>query len=180
VITSRPYYSTRRKHRWPSFRIPSHHHPVRANRPGFPGDKNPRNSGRLAGRGRSANRIPAVLPWSAPNITGQSLRAKFRFPGCTTERPAFRNLAIAGEQGCAFLPPIICAKMPQCRDERRNCYPCSDGRLLSLSKQHHTSEPTARQLEFWADCLWLGHASKHQQFGRESALWPRSAPQVRS
>ena len=95
-------------------------------------------------------------------------------------RPAFRNLAIAAEQSSAFHPLIICAKMPQCRDERRNCYTCSDGRLLSVSKQHHTSEPIARQLEFWADCLWLGHASRHQQFGRESALWPRSAPQVRS
>jgi hypothetical protein len=46
-----------------------------------PSRKNPRHSGRLAGRVRSANRIPAILPWSAPNITGQSLRAKFHFPG---------------------------------------------------------------------------------------------------
>ena len=29
-------------------------------------------SGRLASRRASANRIPAVLPWSAPNFTGQS------------------------------------------------------------------------------------------------------------
>jgi hypothetical protein len=34
-----------RKPRWPSVRIP-----VWANRPGFPGDKNPRNSGRLGRR----------------------------------------------------------------------------------------------------------------------------------
>lgn len=61
------------------------HHPVPANRPGFPGNKNYRNSGRLASRSASANRIPVVLPWSAPNITGQSLPEKFRFPGCTME-----------------------------------------------------------------------------------------------
>ena len=29
---------------------PELHHAVRANRPGFPGDKNPRNSGRLVSR----------------------------------------------------------------------------------------------------------------------------------
>jgi hypothetical protein len=62
-----------------------HHHPVLANRPGFPGEKNPRNSGRLASRGRSANRIPVVLPHSAPEFARQSLPAKFRFPGCTME-----------------------------------------------------------------------------------------------
>jgi hypothetical protein len=61
------------------------HHPVRANRLGFLGDKNSRNSGRLASRGRSANRIPAVLPRSAPEFPGQSLPAKFGFPSWTME-----------------------------------------------------------------------------------------------
>jgi hypothetical protein len=51
---------SRRAHDGHRFESPQLHHQVLENRPGFPGDKNPR-SGRLASRGRSANRIPAVL-----------------------------------------------------------------------------------------------------------------------
>jgi hypothetical protein len=56
------------KPRWPSVR-------VSANRRGFPDDKNPRNSRRLARRFPVCERIPTVLLRPAPNVGRQSLPA---------------------------------------------------------------------------------------------------------
>ena len=63
------------------------HHAVPTNRGGFRVDRNPRNSGGLVRRSVVCERIPTVLPHSAPEIARQSQPAKFRFPDHEMERP---------------------------------------------------------------------------------------------
>ena len=75
------------------------HHAVPTNRGGFRVDRNPRNSAGLVRRSVVANRIPTVLPHSAPEITRQSQPAKFRFPDHEMERPEPRVRLCQIERG---------------------------------------------------------------------------------
>src|SRR5271165_7146898 len=75
------------------------HHAVPTNRGGFRVDRNPRNSGGLVRRSWSANRIPTVLPHSAPEFARQSQPAKFRFPDHEMERPEPRVRLCQIERG---------------------------------------------------------------------------------
>jgi hypothetical protein len=98
----------------PRFDPSTLHHAVPANRRGFPDEKNARNPGRLARRIRSANRIPAVLPHSAPQFACQSLPTKFGFPGCTMEalgskqrKPNIASASCRRQHGSAEFGPNL-------------------------------------------------------------------------